>query len=70
MTPEEKANVMVAKANLDAALGALAAHNQNAKIQRAIVPYNILFLLSQAQGIMEGLTKAEARKPQYRSMRK
>lgn len=68
MTPEEKSNVMVAKANLDAALGALATHNQNAKIQRAIVPAQILFLLSQAQGIMEALTKAEAKKPGYRSM--
>ncbi|QWY83337.1 hypothetical protein [Rhizobium phage RHph_X3_2] len=70
MTPEEKSQVMVAKANLDAALGALAAHNANAKIQRAIVPGNILFLLSQAQGIMGALTQAEVKKPGYRSMGK
>ena len=68
MTPEEKSSVMVAKANLDAALGALATHNANAKIQKAIVPGNILYLLSQAQGIMAALTAAEVKKPGYRSM--
>lgn len=70
MTPEQKSQVMVAKANLDAALGALASHNQNAKIQRAIVPGNILFLLSQAQGIMAQLSMADAKKPGYQSMGK